>query len=135
MKYAKNKTPMDTTRVQTEIFNYLKTSLPAHLSLVDVVAEVLDLSNDSAYRRIRGEKPVTIDELAKLAHRFEFSIDRFLGLGMAGPWLAASTDRFLGLGATGGWPARSAERWWCLGLGATCAWPVSSMDLLLGLGA
>ena len=71
---------MDTTRVQTEIFNYLKTALPAHLSLVDVVAEVLDLSNDSAYRRIRGEKPVTIDELAKLAHRFEFSIDRFLGL-------------------------------------------------------
>ena len=71
---------MDLNRVQTEIFNHIKSALPPHLALVDVIAETLDLSNDSAYRRIRGEKPVSIDELAKLAHRFEFSIDRFLGL-------------------------------------------------------
>lgn len=71
---------MDATRVQIEIFTHIKTILPAHIALVDAVAETLELSNDSAYRRIRGEKPVSIDELAKLAQRFGFSIDRFLGL-------------------------------------------------------
>ena len=71
---------MDIIRVQTEIFNYIKTALPPHLALVDAVSECLELSNDSAYRRIRGEKPVTIDELAKLAQRYQFSVDRFLGL-------------------------------------------------------
>ena len=71
---------MDATRVQTEIFNLIKAALPPHLALVDAVAEILDLSNDSAYRRIRGEKPVTLDELAKLSQRFGFSIDRFLGV-------------------------------------------------------
>lgn len=71
---------MDVIRVQTEIFNYIKTALPPHLALVDAVGECLELSNDSAYRRIRGEKPVTIDELAKLAQRYQFSVDRFLGL-------------------------------------------------------
>ena len=71
---------MSAIPVQTEIFNLIKTALPPHLALVDAVAETLDLSNDSAYRRIRGEKPVTLEELAKLAQRFGFSIDRFLGL-------------------------------------------------------
>ena len=71
---------VDATRVQTDLFNHIKTNLPTHLALVDAVAETLELSNDSAYRRIRGEKPVTLDEIAKLAQRFDFSIDRFLGL-------------------------------------------------------
>jgi plasmid maintenance system antidote protein VapI len=71
---------MDATRVQTEVFNHIKASLPAHLALVDVISETLDLSHDSAYRRIRGEKPVTLEEIAKLAQKFGFSVDRFLGL-------------------------------------------------------
>jgi plasmid maintenance system antidote protein VapI len=71
---------MDATRLQTELFTHIKFILPVHLNLVDAVAETLELSTDSAYRRIRGEKPVTFDELGKLAQRFEISIDRFLRL-------------------------------------------------------
>ena len=71
---------MDATRVQTEIFAHIKASLSPHIALVDVVAEALELSNDSAYRRIRGEKPITLEEVSKLALRFGFSVDRFLSL-------------------------------------------------------
>ena len=70
---------MDATQVQTEIFNFIKTALPPHLALVDVIAETLELSNDSAYRRIRAEKQITLEELSKLSERFNFSVDRFLG--------------------------------------------------------
>jgi hypothetical protein len=63
--------------IQQLLFQQIKLLLPAHLSLVDVVAELLHLSNDSAYRRIRCEKPLTIDETVLLASRFGLSLDQF----------------------------------------------------------
>jgi hypothetical protein len=46
---------MKTEGAQLQFFKHIKSILPAHLSLVDAVADVLEVSNDSAYRRIRGE--------------------------------------------------------------------------------
>jgi hypothetical protein len=63
--------------LQQLFFQHIKLLLPAHLSLVDVVAELLHLSNDSAYRRIRNETPLTIDETVLLASRFGLSLDQF----------------------------------------------------------
>lgn len=51
-----------------------------HLSLVDEVAEVLGISTDSAYRRIRGEKPLLFEELQKLAGHYRLSLDAILNL-------------------------------------------------------
>ena len=63
---------------QTQLFAALKKELPQHLSLVDEVAGVLGISTDSAYRRIRGEKELTITDLQKLCSRFKLSLDRLL---------------------------------------------------------
>jgi hypothetical protein len=71
---------METTRLQTEVFSIIKSSLPPYISLAEAIAETLNISSDSAYRRIRGEKPVSIDELAKLATQYKFSVDRILAL-------------------------------------------------------
>lgn len=49
-----------------------------HISLVDEVAELLNISNDSAYRRIRGEKPLGLDELQVLCNKFQVSLDQLL---------------------------------------------------------
>jgi hypothetical protein len=67
-------------RIQTEVFSHIRATLPAHVALVDIVADTLELSIDSTYRRIRGEKPLSIEELVKLAVRFKFSVDRLLSL-------------------------------------------------------
>jgi hypothetical protein len=48
--------------------------------MVDEVAEVLNISNDSAYRRIRGEKPIALEEIKKLCIHFKISLDQFLHL-------------------------------------------------------
>lgn len=70
---------MDTSNnTQILFFQHIKSVLPPHISFVDEVAGVLDISNDSAYRRIRGEKPISIDEMQKLANHFKVSIDQFL---------------------------------------------------------
>ena len=57
---------MDTISVQQKFFLEIKNQLPSHLSLVDEIADLLNISPDSAYRRIRGEKPIDFEEIKKL---------------------------------------------------------------------
>lgn len=71
---------METNEIQQELFNHLKKSLPPHLSLVDELCDLLDLSADSVYRRIRGEKPISLAELKKICEHYNFSIDQLLQL-------------------------------------------------------
>ena len=66
--------------VQQTFFQHVKDNLPAHLSLVDEVAELLNISNDSAYRRIRGEKAITFEEIRTLCSHFRISLDKLLHL-------------------------------------------------------
>src|SRR5882724_9475025 len=69
---------METPELQQQFFNYLKNQLPSHLSLVDELCDLLELSTDSVYRRIRGEKPVTLMELKKLCEHYHISLDQVL---------------------------------------------------------
>ncbi|MFB6318338.1 hypothetical protein [Saccharicrinis sp. FJH54] len=67
-----------TSQIQQDIFNRVKEILPDNISLVHEVANALQVSTDSAYRRIRGEKPLTLEELASLNSRFNISVDEIL---------------------------------------------------------
>jgi hypothetical protein len=71
---------MDTNHPQALLFQYIKSSLPAHISLVDQVADLLNISTDSAYRRIRGEKEISLSELKALSDHFKISVDQVLQL-------------------------------------------------------
>jgi len=46
------------------------------MSLVDELSDLLSISKDSAYRRIRGETSLTFSEIAKLSKHFEISVDK-----------------------------------------------------------
>lgn len=70
---------MDLKQLQVELFNQVKLRLPEHLSLVDSVAAVLNISTDSAYRRIRGEKAMDLLEAKQVCNHFGLSIDSLLG--------------------------------------------------------
>ncbi len=65
---------------QKELFTHIKNSLPQHVSMVDKIADLLNISYDSVYRRIRGEKPVTLSELKVLCEHFNLSLDQVLQL-------------------------------------------------------
>jgi hypothetical protein len=69
---------MEPASIQVLFFQHLKTTLPAHLSLVENVAELLKISIDSAYRRIRGEKPISFDDLKILCTHYSISLDQFV---------------------------------------------------------
>ena len=69
---------MEQNNTQVLFFQHIKSILAPHISFVDEMASLLDISNDSAYRRIRGEKPISLDEMHELANHFRISIDQFL---------------------------------------------------------
>ena len=71
---------MESNELQTMFFQFIKTKLPSHLSLVDELADLLEISNDSAYRRIRGEKRISLEEVSKIASHFKLSVDQLLNL-------------------------------------------------------
>src|SRR3990172_1432304 len=64
--------------IQQVIFQQIKERLPAHLSFVDEIADLLEISNDSAYRRIRGEKEISLEETKKICHNLKISFDTFI---------------------------------------------------------
>lgn len=66
--------------IQTALFQALKLKLPENISFVHEIAELLEISYDSAYRRIRGDKALTLDELILLNQKFGLSVDTFLNL-------------------------------------------------------
>ncbi len=71
---------MDQPGVQQIFFQHVKSNLASHISLVDEIADLLHISNDSAYRRIRGEKPLSFEELKKLCAHYRISLDQLFHL-------------------------------------------------------
>lgn len=72
---------MESINLQQQLFQHLREQLPPHISLVDQLCELLDLSADSVYRRIRGEKPLALQELQLICKHYYLSIDQLLQLG------------------------------------------------------
>jgi len=70
----------DAPDFQKKLFDQIREKLPADKSFVHEIAELLCISYDSAYRRIRGEKPLDMTELQKLAAAFKLSLDALFKL-------------------------------------------------------
>ena len=68
-------TTVSTESIQTRLLEQIRNRLPEHITLADELAELLNISRDSAYRRIRGETVLSLDEAKKLYDRFGVSID------------------------------------------------------------
>ncbi len=68
---------MKTPDLQVKFLNRITESLSDNISFVDELAEVLKISNDSAYRRIRGETALDITEVSTLCSKYNISFDMF----------------------------------------------------------
>lgn len=66
--------------VQEYLFRRIREKLPVENSLADAVADLLHVSNDSAYRRIRGETPLVLEEAGILCKAFNLSLDQILNV-------------------------------------------------------
>lgn len=61
--------------MQEVFIKHLKQVVPSNVSLVDDIADLLKISNDSAYRRLRNETELSLDETYKICKHYRISID------------------------------------------------------------
>ena len=60
---------------QENLFKAIRSGLAPNISFVHELSELLEISYDSAYRRIRGEKELSLEELKKVSLHYRISID------------------------------------------------------------
>ncbi len=65
----------NTGQLQLILFQKIKEVLPPNASMVNEVSDVLNITTDSAYRRIRGEKALVMEELFILSTKYNVSLD------------------------------------------------------------
>lgn len=75
---------MTTGELQQQLFQTIKSKLPENASMAEEVARLLGISADSAYRRMRGEKTISIDELEILCREYQVSLDALLKIRQGG---------------------------------------------------
>ena len=90
---------MTTGELQQQLFKAIKTKMGESATAVEEIAKLLAISNDSAYRRMRGDKTLTIDELQLLCSHYQVSLDQFMniaarGILFQGQFLDKSNFRF-----------------------------------------
>jgi hypothetical protein len=65
--------------VNKNIVNNILTKIPSHIKPIDFLMEVLEISKESCYRRIRGEIAFSIEDLIKLSKVLRISFDEIFG--------------------------------------------------------
>ncbi len=71
---------MNINEIQQQLFQLIKSRLPSEASVADEVAKLLNISSDSAYRRMRGEKMISLEELYQLCITYRISLDQLMGI-------------------------------------------------------
>jgi hypothetical protein len=71
----KKPTTKSTFEMQEVFIKHLKQVVPSNVSLVDDIADLLKISNDSAYRRLRNETELSLDETYKICKHYRISVD------------------------------------------------------------
>ena len=66
--------------IQVSFLNMVKEKTDPHVSFVDELADLLSISKDSAYRRLRGETLLSFEEISLIS-------DKYLGIGR---WVSES---------------------------------------------
>ena len=62
------------TENQVALFDTIKKALPERDALPHVISDLLGIVLDGAYRRIRGDTPISFDEALKLCQHFNISL-------------------------------------------------------------
>jgi hypothetical protein len=71
---------MTNNHMQESLFQQIKHRSTAGENTSEVIAKVLGVSYDSAYRRIKGETSIDLDEAQILCKQFGLSLDNLMGL-------------------------------------------------------
>ena len=60
---------------QEKFVSLLKTMVASNINLADELADMLNISTDSVYRRLRGQSAFSIDEVGVIAEKFDIPME------------------------------------------------------------
>ena len=63
---------------QMQFMELLRNSVPAYVKLAEELSQLLNISADSAYRRIRCETDLSITETVAICQHFNLALDKIL---------------------------------------------------------
>jgi hypothetical protein len=69
---------MSQESIQSSFLEQVRKRMPTNISFAEELAELLNISRDSAYRRIRGETVLSLDEVKVVCSHFKISLDNLL---------------------------------------------------------
>jgi hypothetical protein len=72
--------------IQQEFFRIFKEKTPPGVNPVDLLTEIIPINKKAAYRRFKGEKPFTLNEVAKIATYLKISLDDILYSRVENPY-------------------------------------------------
>ena len=75
------------------ILSVLEDKLPPHVKPVQYLMDTLEISKESAYRRMRNQIPFSFDEVATLCKDLHFSIDQLIGEADSGGGVFFKLDK------------------------------------------
>lgn len=67
--------------MQSQFIKYLRTKSSNNTSFTEVIADVLDIGYDAAYRRINNKTSLTLEEGVILARHFKISLNKLFEVG------------------------------------------------------
>jgi hypothetical protein len=73
----------DVSKLQQELFRVIK-SISPNLSATDEISKILNISVDGAYRRIRGETPISLDDFHALCVHYKISLEDISNVSTGG---------------------------------------------------
>ncbi len=70
--------------IQFQLFREIAAALTPGRSLAEEVADILRISTDSVYRRMNGQKSLSLDEFYLLCHTYRISADKLFSIPSSG---------------------------------------------------
>lgn len=67
--------------MQDIFIKYLKSKIADNTSLTEIVATILDINYDAAYRRVTGKTSISLEESILLAKHFKISLNKLFEVG------------------------------------------------------
>ncbi len=63
------------TQLYEELIRIIRLNTPAEMNPVDVLIDIIPMSKEAAYRRLRGEIDFSLEEVVRISRCFDISID------------------------------------------------------------